>query len=162
MDPSLEQVARIAGCSTRSVIRHFGSKENLLEEAIADATAAVGDSRLVEPGDLDAAVARLVEHYEELGDDVVRWLGFADRYPLVQKVVETGTAMHLRWVDAVFAPQLGTASPPGRRKGLRASLATATDVQVWHLLRRREGLRRSATEVAIRSLVDGALAAEQP
>src|SRR5882757_6601407 len=70
-DPSLERVAARAGCSTRSVLRHFGSKQRLIEAAIADATAAVAESRRVEPGEVEVAVRKLVDHYEEMGDDVV-------------------------------------------------------------------------------------------
>ena len=112
LDPALDQVARRAGCSTRSIIRHFGSKQGLMEAAIGDATAAVAAGRRVEPGDVEGAVRALVDHYEQLGDDVIRWLGSAERYPLVQQVVETGTEMHLAWVDAVFAPD---ARAPSRR-----------------------------------------------
>src|SRR6201999_554931 len=72
-DPSLEQVAARAGCSQRSVIRHFDSKQGLFEAAMAEALDEAVESRRVEPGDVDEAVRLLVEHYEKLGDDVVRW-----------------------------------------------------------------------------------------
>lgn len=152
LDPSLEQVAERAGCSSRSIIRHFGSKEGLMEAAVADATEAVAAGRRVAPGDMDAAVRALVDHYERLGDEVIRWLGSAERYPLVQQVVAAGIAMHLEWVDAVFSPQLGALPAPARR-ARRAVLASVTDVYFWSLLRRREGLGRTATEKAILELV---------
>ena len=44
-----------------------------------------------------------------------------------------------------------------RRRRL-AALATVTDVYVWHLLRRREGLGRAAAEAEIRNLVEAARA----
>src|SRR3954451_17113723 len=50
LDPSLEQVADLAGCSTRSIIRHFGSKDGLLEAAVADGTEAIAESRRGGPG----------------------------------------------------------------------------------------------------------------
>lgn len=154
-DPSLELIAERAGCSTRSVIRHFGSKEGLVEAAITDGVSAKHESRRVEPGDVAGAVRRLVDHYEEIGDDVVRWLGSAERYPLARRVTETGTRMHRDWVDAVFAPDLEPLASPARR-ARRAALATVTDVYVWQLLRRREGLGRAATEAAILDLVEAA------
>jgi hypothetical protein len=107
---------------------------------------------MVEPGDTEAAIGALVDHYERLGDEVIRWLGLAERYPLVQKVVRTGTKMHLEWVDEVFAPELERL-PVGRRRARRAVLASLTDVHFWNLLRRREGLGRGATEAAILDLV---------
>src|SRR3954447_25455801 len=69
LDPSLEQVATVAGCSTRSIIRHFGSKDDLLEAAAADATEAAARGRRAEPGDVEGAVRLLVDHYERLGDE---------------------------------------------------------------------------------------------
>jgi AcrR family transcriptional regulator len=155
-DPSLEQVAARAGCSTRSVIRHFGSKERLIEAAIADATATVAESRRVEPGEVEEAVQKLVDHYEEMGDDVVRWLASAERYPLVRRVTESGARMHRDWVRTVFAPNLEGLEPGERRRRV-AILATVTDVYVWQLLRRREGLGRGAAEAAILALVERAL-----
>jgi len=156
-DPSLELVAARAGCSTRSVIRHFGSKEGLFEAAMADAIGKVVESRRVAPGDVDGAVRQLVDHYERLGDDVVRWLASAERYPLVRRVTEEGTRMHRELIAEAFEPDLGGLDLGERRRRL-AALATATDVYVWHLLRRREGLGRDAAEAEIRNLVEAARA----
>jgi AcrR family transcriptional regulator len=154
-DPSLEKVAERAGCSTRSVIRHFGSKEGLFEAAMADAMGAAVESRRVEPGDLDGCVRRLVDHYEEMGDEVIRRLASADRYPLVRRAGEAGTEMHRELIAAAFEPELRDLGPGERRRRL-AALATVTDVYVWHLLRRREGLGRDAAEAEIRNLVEAA------
>jgi AcrR family transcriptional regulator len=156
LDPSLERVAERAGCSTRSVIRHFGSKERLIEAAIAGATAAAIEERRVEPGDVAGAVRRLVDHYEEQGDEVMRWLASAERYPLVRQVTEAGARSHREWAKEAFAPDLDGLAPGERRRRL-AALATVTDVYVWHLLRRREGLGRAAVEAAVLALVEAAL-----
>lgn len=154
-DPSLDQVAERAGCSTRSVIRHFGSKQGLLEAAMADAIAEVVEARRVEPGDVDGAVRLLVDHYERMGDNVVRWLAAAERYPLVRRVTEEGERMHRELIAAAFEPDLRGLERGERRRRL-AALATVTDVYVWHLLRRREGLGRGAAEAEIRNLVEAA------
>ena len=152
-DPSLEKVAARAGCSTRSVIRHFGSKEGLFEAAMADAMDGVVESRRVEPGDVDGAVRRLLDHYEEMGDDVIKWLASAERYPLVRRATEAGTQMHRELIAATFGPGLSGLATAERRRRL-AALTTVTDVYVWHLLRRREGLGRGAAEAEIRNLVE--------
>jgi AcrR family transcriptional regulator len=154
-DPSLEAVAARAAVSTRSVIRHFGSKEGLMEAAITAGMTATASARLVDPGDVEGAVRKLVDHYEGSGDEVVRWLHLAERLPMVRVVTERGTEMHLELVDAVFAPDLD-GLPSTARRARRAALATATDVYVWHLLRRREGLGREATRAAILELVEAA------
>lgn len=154
-EPSLDEVAARAGCSTRSVSRHFGSKERLAEAAIEAGIADAHAERQVEPGDVEGAVRKLVGHYEEQGDEVVRWLASAERYPLVRRVTETGARMHRKWAAAAFAPDLEGLDPGERRRCL-ATLATVTDVYVWHLLRRREGLGRDATEAQILALVEAA------
>jgi AcrR family transcriptional regulator len=157
LDPSLDAVAARAGVSTRTVIRQFGSKEGLLEAAIAAGVEAAQTTRHAEPGDVESAVRALVTHYEALGDDVMRWLALADRLPFVRQVTERGTESHYDWVEEVFAPDLD-GLPRGDRRARRAALATATDVYVWHLLRRREGLGREATRSAMLGMVEAARA----
>jgi AcrR family transcriptional regulator len=155
LDPSLEAVADRAGVSTRTVIRQFGSKEGLLEAAIAAGVEASQTTRHAEPGDVEGAVRAIVAHYEAMGDDVIRWLALADRLPFVRRVTESGVESHHAWVEEVFAPDLdGLRS--GERRARRAALATAADVYVWHLLRRREGLGREATRSAMLGMVEAA------
>jgi AcrR family transcriptional regulator len=155
LDPSLEAVAARAGVSTRSVIRHFGSKEGLMEAAIAAGIEQAETNRHAEPGDVEGAVRSIVGHYEAMGDEVMRWLALAERLPVVRRVTERGVETHLEWVDAVFAPDLD-GLPRAARRARRAAIATATDIYVWHLLRRREGLGREATRAAILELVEAA------
>jgi AcrR family transcriptional regulator len=155
LDPSLDAVADRAGVSTRTVIRQFGSKEALLEAAIAAGVERAAVSRHAEPGDVEGAVRALVGHYEGMGDDVMRWLALADRLPFVRRVTESGVESHYAWVETVFAPDLD-GLPRGERRARRAALSTATDVYVWHLLRRREGLGKAATGKQMLALVEGA------
>ena len=157
LDPSLEAVADRAGVSTRTVIRQFGSKEGLLEAAIAAGVEAAQTTRHAEPGDVEGAVRALVTHYEAMGDDVMRWLALADRLPFVRRITESGVESHYAWVEEVFAPDLDGLKS-GERRACRAALATATDVYVWHLLRRREGLGREATRSAMLGMVEAARA----
>jgi AcrR family transcriptional regulator len=154
-DPSLDAVAARAGVSTRTVIRQFDSKEGLLEAAIGAGVEAAATTRHAEPGDVAGAVGAIVAHYEAMGDEVMRWLALAERLPVVRRVTERGAESHLEWVETVFAPDLD-GLPRGERRARRAALATATDVYVWHLLRRREGLGREATRSAMLTLVEAA------
>jgi AcrR family transcriptional regulator len=155
LDPSLDALAARAGVSTRTVIRQFGSKEGLLEAAIAAGVEAAQATRRAEPGDAAGGVAAVVAHYEAMGDEVVRWLALAERLPFVRRVTESGVESHYAWVEEVFAPDL-EGLPQGERRARRAALATATDVYVWHLLRRREGLGREATRAAMLAMVEAA------
>jgi AcrR family transcriptional regulator len=158
-DPSLEALAERAGVSTRTVIRQFGSKEGVMEAAITAGVEDAAVTRHAEPGDVAGAVHAIVTHYEGMGDEVMRWLALADRLPMVRRVTERGVETHLVWVDAVFAPDL-EGLPRAARKARRAALATATDVYVWHLLRRREGLGRDGTEAAMLGMVEAARTSE--
>jgi AcrR family transcriptional regulator len=151
----LDQVAARAGCSERTVLRHFGSKQGLMVAAIAAAEQVVMESRAARPGDAVGAIRALVAHYEESGDQVLGWLALADRYPLVCQATESGTRMHERWVETVFGPELEQLER-GERRLRRAVLASVTDVYLWALLRRRQGLGRKATEAAMLSLVERA------
>src|SRR6201996_1707908 len=160
-DPSLEALAERAGVSTRTVIRQFGSKEGVLEAAIAAGVEQAAETRHAEPGDVAGALRAITTHYEAMGDEVMRWLALAERLPMVRRVTERGVETHLEWVDAVFAPDL-EGLPRGERKVRRGALATATDVYVWHLLRRREGFGREAPETAMRAMVEAARGAGAP
>lgn len=149
----LDEVAKRAGCSERTVIRHFGSKERLLVAARTDAERGVVESRAARPGDAPSSIRSLVGHYEEDGDLVLRWLSLADRYPLVRRVTESGRRLHEDWVEEVFGADLEALSR-GERRLRKAILASLTDVHMWALLRRRQGLGRKATETAILDLVE--------
>jgi AcrR family transcriptional regulator len=140
------------------VIRQFGSKDGLMTAAIEDGMATEATERRVDPGDIAGAVRRITAHYEADGDEVMRWLALADRLPLVRRITERGSQMHVEWVEATFAPDLEGLPRPARRARV-AAIATALDVYTWHLLRRREGLGRAATHDAILALVEGARAA---
>lgn len=154
-DFPLDRVAERAGVSTRTLLRHFGSREGLFEEALADAEATVAASREAVPGDVDGAIEALVDHYEAVGDETVRRLAAAERYPLARRVVESGERLHREWVAEVFAADLERLERRARERRL-ALLATVTDVYVWQLLRRRHGLDRAAVEDAIRALAEEA------
>src|SRR5690242_4921803 len=59
-DISLADVATRAGVSVQTVLRHFGSREGLLEAALQRASADVEDERRVAPGDVDGAVRSVI------------------------------------------------------------------------------------------------------
>jgi AcrR family transcriptional regulator len=154
-DFPLDAVAERAGVSTRTLLRHFDSRDGLFEAALVDAGAQVIAERDAAPGDVPTAIRRLIDHYEEMGDEVVRLVAAAERYPLARRAVEQGERIHREWVLEIFAADL---EPLGRRERERrlAVLATVTDLDVWRLLRRRYRLDRKATEAAIRDLVEHA------
>jgi AcrR family transcriptional regulator len=154
-ETNLEAIADEAGVAMRTVLRHFGSKEGLVEAAIAEGTAAVRAERQAPAGDVEAFARALVSHYEKEGDRVLRMLAVEDRYPLVQEATEDGRRMHAEMVEECFAADLEGLDGTARAERL-ALLVAVTDVYTWALLRRRGGLSRKATEVLICGLINHA------
>lgn len=146
---SLDEVARRADVSVRTVIRRFGSKEGLMAAGAAREQTEVRAQRDQAPiGDIPAAVAVLVEHYEMLGDRVIRLLAAADGSPALADIAEQGRTIHRQWCRRVFAPGIAGLPPTDRRRRL-AQLAAVCDVYTWKLLRRDAGLSRRQTELAL-------------
>lgn len=154
-DIPLERVASRANVSTRTILRHFDSKEGLIEAAIVDQASAVDEERSAPPGDDTEFVRLLADHYERVGDDVMRMLTAEDRYPLVRRLADNGRRQHARLVAAAFEPDLHGLNPGDRLQRL-ALLETVTDVYTWALLRRRSRLSRSQTEAAMLGLINHA------
>jgi AcrR family transcriptional regulator len=150
---SLDEVARRAGVTVQTVIRRFGGREGLLAAAGARESEKVRREREVEPGDFAAAVRVLVDHYERTGDHVLRMLGEESRSPALLEVADRGREMHREWCESVFAPALERLNGAERRRRL-AQLVAVCDVYTWMLLRRRSGLSRRQTELAMRELIE--------
>lgn len=149
LDFGLAEVAARAGTSVQTVLRHFGSRDGLLQAARQLARAEVIAERQVPPGDAAAAVRAIVGHYERAGDWVLAMLAREGRDPAVRKVTSQGRQVHRDWVRAAFAPQL--AGRPADDAAVRADLLlVATDVYTWKLLRRDANL--SLPEVERRML----------
>jgi AcrR family transcriptional regulator len=153
-EPTLADVAERSGVSVQTVLRRFGNRDGVLTAAIARMAAHVSLQRGAAPvGDPPGAIANLVEHYEEVGDKVVRMLDESSRNKTIRKLTRMGFAYHREWCKRVFAPTLEALDPPAR--ALRtAQLVAATDVYVWKLLRRDQGLGRERTERAMLGMVE--------
>jgi AcrR family transcriptional regulator len=152
----LEQIAERAGVSVQTVLRHFGSRDRLVEAALAHAMASVEDERRTPVGDPDAAVHVIVDHYETRGDGVLLMLAQEQSHELMRTVTESGRRMHRAWVEEVFAPYVGRGGADAAT--LTDLLVVATDVYTWKLLRRDRGLSRQQTESRMRALVGAVLA----
>jgi AcrR family transcriptional regulator len=148
---SLDDVAAEAGVSVQTVLRRFGSRAGLVDAAYAHAVSEVEDERTAPVGDVAAAVAVIVEHYERRGDGVALMLAQESSDETVRRFTETGRRMHRTWVETVFAPYLPAAA--AAREERVDLLAVATDVYTWKQLRRDRGLDRSTTEQRIHALV---------
>ena len=154
-DISLIDVAEEAQVSVQTVLRHFGSRDGLLEAALQWATDDVEQERRVEPGDVTAAVRAVVDHYELRGDGVLLLLAQEGSEALAARVTTHGRAVHRRWVTDTFGPLL--ARGVGREEALDL-LVVATDVYTWKLLRRDRRLSLARTRARMEALVRAVLA----
>jgi len=147
----LENIALGAEVTVQTVLNVFGSRSVLLDEALTEMLSALRAQRLrPEPGDTTAAIAALVDHYEEFGDLVIRNLvEQAD-----PELIETGRTGHRNWIRRQFAPHLARFDSKAQRIRVDA-LVCACDVYTWKLLRRDMGRSRGETEATIRALVSG-------
>jgi AcrR family transcriptional regulator len=162
---SLESVAGRAGVSKQTALRHFGSKQGLLDAVLRRTSSIVVKERAESPiGDIPGAVANLVRHYERYGDVVVRLLPYRDaavrvlghehRSSFVQRAVDRGHEVHEEWVLRTFEPQLADLEDPPTRERRLAQLVAVCDVYVWKILRRDLGLEVPQVEAALVELIE--------
>ena len=153
-DISLDEVAAQAGVSVRTVIRRFGGKEGLLAAGVAYELQRTRNERDQAPvGDTAGAVAVLVEHYEIMGERVLKLLAEESRVPALREIVAAGRALHRDWCAKAFAPALAGLNGVERKRRL-GQLVAVCDVYVWKLLRHDAGLSRRQTELALVELLN--------
>jgi AcrR family transcriptional regulator len=150
---SLEEIAKRAHVTKRTVLRRFGSKEELFLRAMERGGSGEMRRRDAVPvGDVAAAVANVVESYERWGPNRLRLLSQEDRIPVVAKDVKEGRRYHWSWVKRTFAPLIHGLGGAARKRRV-AALVALTDVYTWKLLRRDLGLSRGDTERTIVELI---------
>jgi AcrR family transcriptional regulator len=150
---TLEAIARAAGVTVQTVIRHFGGRDGVFQAAVEREMGRTSHER--DPAAVATpheAVRQVVAHYERLGDRAVRLLAEEHRSQTVASVVASGRAFHRSWCEQVFATSLSGLSGSWRARRL-AQLIAVCDVYTWKLLRRDAGLDRTSTELAMVELI---------
>ena len=153
----LADVAARSGVTVQTILRHFGSRDGLFDAAVTFATAEVEAERMTPIGDVAEAIRVIVDHYEARGDWVLALLGQERSDERIRSVTTVGKAVHRRWVETVFEPQLSS-SDGAEREPTVDLLVVATDVYAWKLLRRDAGRSREQTERRMSHLVEAILA----
>jgi AcrR family transcriptional regulator len=154
-DISLDDVAAAAGVSVQTILRHFKSRAGLTEATMDHAIATVTEERQAPVGDVEAAVAVIVGHYEDRGQTALLMLAQESSDPQVAELTRRGRAMHRTWVRNVFAPFVSPRDP------LIDLLVVATDVYTWKLLRIDRRYSRARTEQLIRRMATSLLEGTQ-
>lgn len=150
-DFTLEDVARRAGTTVQTVLRAFGSKEELVLEALGALAASGVPARRTAPGDIPAAVRVIFDIYETIGDVQIARLADERRHPSLKPLLDEGRAGHRDWVEAAFAPYVQG------RPDLFEMLNAVTDVYVWKVLRRDRGLDRAHAEAILTTMISALL-----
>ena len=145
VDFPLDQVAARAGRSVKTILRHFGSRDALIEQAVQRGSARVAAERAPSTtGDRGEAVRLLVEHYETWGRFVMRLLAMGDDGD-APAVTSPGRLLHRDWVQQTF----GTTD-----EAVVDQLVVATDVYAWKLLRVDRGLPAADVTARILSMTE--------
>lgn len=135
---TLGSVADRAGVTVKTVLRHFGSREELIEAAYLQILQEVLAERTVTSCEPERALTVLIKHYERRGDMVLGLLAEEDDDPRARRMCDTGRTLHRKWVDEVFGA--GLPVEPSERARIIDALVVVTDVYCWKLLRRDRGL----------------------
>src|SRR4030081_2425776 len=87
----LEDVAARAEVTVQTVLRIYGSKSKLLELALRPLREEIMREReTAQPGDVDGTIAALFDHYEKMGDFVIRNLAEEQTLPELGEMLESG------------------------------------------------------------------------
>jgi len=152
-DATLQAIADRAGVSVQTVVRHFGSRDGILEAVWRRVEERVVAGRGAIPaGDIEAALNALLDHYESEGRLVLNLLSQEATDPEALEVVRFGRDYHRAWVERCFGPLL-----PSQTTEVVDALVAATDLYVWKLLRLDMERSPAATHAVISLLVHAAL-----
>jgi AcrR family transcriptional regulator len=146
---TLPAVAERADVTVKTVLRHFGSRDCLIDAAWQRLFDEIRAEREPPPDGPENALDVLIQHYERRGTMVLTTLGSEDNDPRARRMNNAGRLGHRAWVEQVFGERLP--EKPAERSRLIDVLVVATDVYTWKLLRHDRGL--SVGEVADRMLL---------
>ncbi len=135
---TLPAVAERADVTVKTVLRHFGSRDALIEAAWSRAYEDVVAERTPPSPEPEAALGVLIDHYERRGHMALAVLAEKDDDPRAERMTSTGRLTHRAWVEEVFGSRLP--EEPAARSRLIDVLVVATDVYCWKLLRLDRGL----------------------
>jgi AcrR family transcriptional regulator len=152
-DFTLEDVARHAGTTVQTVLRAFGSKDELVFSALEETAASGVPLKATPPGDVAAYVNAIFDVYEAMGDIVIQRLNDERRRPALKASLDRGRKAHRDGLKAALAPQLASQSASAQIQVLHM-LMVVTDVYAWKLLRRDSNLNRSAAEAIVCRMIE--------
>lgn len=154
---TLPTVAERADVTVKTVLRHFGNRDALIDAAWQRLFDEILAEREPPPNDPSTALDILIDHYERRGTMVLATLAHDDKDPRAQRMNSAGRVGHRAWVEQVFGARLP--DEPTERSRLIDVLVVATDVYTWKLLRLDRGLSVGDVADRMRLMTDTLLTA---
>ncbi len=146
---TLGAVAADAQVGVQTVLRRFGSKEDLLVAVAQRRSEEIRAVRDASPGgDPAKAVHDLVDTYERFGEEVLPLMAQENRHPVIAAIVQSGREYHHSWVERIWSSSLRGLEKRDRQIR-KAQLIAATDLHAWKIYRRDVGLDWRSTEAAV-------------
>ena len=153
---TLQAVAEHAGTTKQTVIRHFGTKDGLIDAVIHERASGIEEKRTLKGEiNVERALSDLIAHYEEDGDAVLRTIAVAHSSQTAARVLTHGMNIHRQWCEKIMGAD---AMSVAKGTAVVDALVAATDIHVWKLLRRDLGRSREQTHATMLLLVQGILA----
>jgi AcrR family transcriptional regulator len=150
---TLQAIAGASGVTLQTVLRRFGSKEQLFKEAAQRQMHLIFNARKVSaPASIATITAAIVASYEEMGD--LNWSGVSQEghFPLIKELFDKARAGHRQWIENCFADVIGPVKGEERERRIYLLFA-ATDFYMWKLFRRDLGMSRASTTARMTDLV---------
>lgn len=152
---SLDAIATRAGVTKQTLLRHFGSKDGLLEQGALRAYTRVRNERWAAPsGDTAAAVDNLLDHYEQWGERSLLIGGIQSGGEVIEELGRKARQLHYDWVEHAFGPSLDR-FPGELRTRRRAAVIALCDVHTWWLFSRDLGLARPEVRATLIQAIEG-------
>jgi AcrR family transcriptional regulator len=156
---TVEEIASRAGVSAMTVARHFRTKAELIEALEAWGRDHMAGVRSAPVGDVRAAIRGLFDDYEQSGEFFLRTQALEYARPGMHLWLNRARAIHRKWVESAFAPQLARI-PPTERQEVVTALAIVCEVSTWKQLRRDLGHSRRKAESIVSRIVAALLKEE--
>jgi AcrR family transcriptional regulator len=158
LEASLDSLSAKAGVTKQTLLRHFGSKDGLLMQAVARGASQVHDQRWSVPrGDIPGTVDNLLDHYEQWGERSMRIEAWQRGPTMLAMISRAARQFHYDWVEYAFEQWLRSLSG-NVRKRRRAALIALCDLQTWWVFSHDLELPRSEARAILIDLIERTLA----